>query len=378
MNRPTANAGSPIEAVVSIDWAGHRLLYIEAILIEATRQNRRQLVIVDTTALKAPDWYRVERLLGDEHQLLTVDFKNAKLKQALPQFIERLIILEGDPVLPQMLNLLRVRKGLSSALLLMREPGVVGPASARRVTTVNATKRALITILHSLFRSRCEIHVLRSPLFPPSSVTQNLAAAGRCSVIVDPVLKANRNRTDSGTELPSDRPPTVLVAGRLDIRKSLKELLAVWPDPALANYRLALRGEVHHEHFDDLLDEATLRGAAIDVDDRHLSDDELHDAFVQATAVLCLHKWSLPSGVAALAIDAGCPVVGFAHTNLGKAIVSKQLGAVVDRIEGQQLAEAIDRCRSLPRSDILDRANALHANATTEHFSAQLLGARPS
>lgn len=375
MQEPLSVGREPTEAVVSVFWAGHRLLYIEAILLEATRQNRRQLVIVDDTALNAPDWCRVEELLGDEHQLLTVDFQKTKLKDALPQSIERVIILEGDPILPQMPNLLRVRKGLSSALLLMREPGIIGPASARRVTTVNVTKRVLITILNSLFGSRCKIHVLTSPLFPPSSATQNLAAAGRCSVILDPVLKSDREQPGAETMTSGAEPPTVLVAGRLDIRKSLKELLAAWPDAALANHRLALRGEIHHEHFDELLNEAVAQGAAIEVENRHLSDDELHDAFLQASAVLCLHKWSLPSGVAALAIDAGCPVIGFADTNLGKAIVSQQVGAVVDRIEGPLLAAAIDTCRSLSRSDIIDRASALHADATTEHFSAQLLGA---
>jgi len=380
MTRALVAGDPPIEAVLSVDWSGHRLLYIEAILLEAHRQNRRQLVIVDSRALLAPTWKRVDALLGD-HELLTVDFQTAGLRNAVPPHIQRVIVLEADHELPHIPNILRRRRDLHAVLLLMREPGVEGLAQAARAKAVSMTKIAFINIL-KVFGSRCEVHILKSPLFKVSSSTASLVASNKARTILDPVLKLGRtavNRTadNSVRAHTTSAKPTALVVGRIDSRKSIKSLFAAWPESVLSHCQLVLRGEVHHEHFFELLAEAKAKGADILLDDRHLSDDELHHALIEATVVFCLYDSSLPSGVAALAIDAGCPVIGFSHTNLGQAVSSYKLGTTVSSIDGKQLARAIEICQGLSRSEIQKRAACLHEHATTAHFAAQLLGSSP-
>lgn len=372
-----ATGNQPTEAVLSSRWDGHQLLYIEAILIEATHQGRRVLVVVDERARRVPDWQRVSDLLAG-HDLVTVDFEHDNFEDALPSWIERVIILEGDRVLRSMPRILARRRHLHAAVLLMREPGVRGHASSSWRLTVLAAKTVLVSLLSALFGSRCEIHVLRSPLFPPSSTTRRLVAAGRCVTIFDPVLKSSRSELETrvGTGL-SDAKPIALVVGRLDERKSLEELLQVWATPDLSPYRLELRGEVHYPNFEDFLQRALQGGADVLVENRHLTDDELLGATLEASAVLCLHKWSLPSGIAALALDAGCPVIGLSGTSLGDAVQTHKLGAAVRTISGKELAAAIDVCHRLPRSEIRARAASLHEVATTTHFGKQLLGEPP-
>lgn len=363
----------PTEAVLTEEWNGHRLFYIEALLVAAKRQNRRILLILDKSAAQAPNWDRIESLL-EAHWLLQVDFATTTIEECLPASVKRLVVLEADAMLTDVPRLLRRNKGLMLSLLVMREPGFKAAGSAARSTVVTLTKAALVAALVTSFRSRCEIHILRSALFPPSLATRVLCSSRHCVSILDPLLGSGKAK-DAGVQ--PAQTPIALVIGRLDARKSLDELLPAWTHPSLAGYRLDLRGEVDHENFDALVHSAISAGADISVLDRHLTDDEMGVAFDDASAALCLYTSGLPSGIAALALEAGCPVIGFAHTKLGAAIVRNRLGAVVNSADAPQLVNALNECRDLSRIEVQRTARSLQQLATTERFSAQLLDIAP-
>lgn len=367
----------PPEAVVSIEWTGHRLLYLEAVIVEATRQGRPYLVIVDKKALNAPEWPRIDAALVGGHSLHTVDFEAVDLKQALPESIEHVVALEADSLMINFLRILRERPRLRASLQLMREPDDAGLGHGARSLAASGAKAALIGVLNRRFGSRCRIHVLRSPLFPPTSVTKTLAAKGWCTTLVDPVLNSDGPQTNHVVRNghPTDGTPIALVTGQLNARKSLESLLDAWADPALRGYRLVLSGRVVGDTpVRRLVDEARQLGADVELNEGYLSDDDLSRAMAEAAAVLCLYQSDVPSGVAALAIQAGCPVVAFANTRLGRALAARGLGAAVTDIEGRELVAAIETCRALSRTSVARTAADLHESATTEVFSRQLLG----
>jgi len=366
----------PMEAVASIEWTGHRLLYLEAVLKEAARQNRPHLVFVDTKALEAPEWPRIEATL-DGHSLRPVDFGRVDLGEVLPMGLERVIVLEADALMYQFTKLLRARPGLHASLQLMREPdrGILGHAS--RALASRSAKTALIITLRKMFGSRCSVHVLRSPLFPPSPTTRFLKRRGWCTTLTDPVLSPPVAVAPLST--PSDQdPPFALITGQLNARKSLDALLATWHHEALQPYKLMLKGRVSDgTDVAGLVVEARARGANVELDSRYFSDAELADLMASASAVLCLHQSDVPSGVAALAVQTGCPVVAFAHTQLGQALAAHGLGTAIDAVDGRQLATALDACVQLSRSNTRSIAAKLHEDATTEAFSRQLLDLNP-
>lgn len=377
-----SGTAEPKEAVTSINWTGHRLLYLEAVLIEAAKQGRPHLVIVDERALSAPEWGRVDDVL-EGHSLRTVNFDRTDLAAALPASIERVIALEADSLMTHFMAMLRGRPHLHASLQLMREPTLhlarepeerhANSGQGARAFASSGAKTALIGALGIMFGSRCQIHVLRSPLFPPTSVTRALASRGWCTTIVDPVLGPQRSAAPTNIK-PSTTPPIALVTGQLNARKSLGSLLETWPDPALGPYRLMLRGRISDDtKVHQLVEQAHRRGADVDLDDRYLSDDALNQVMQEASAVLCLHQSDVPSGVAALAVQAGCPVVAFSHTQLGKALAANGLGCAIDSIDGTQLAQAIETCTTLSRTAIRETAASMHAHATVELFSQQLL-----
>jgi len=371
MTPPSITAAGPREAVVSVGWTGHRLLYLEAVLAEATRQGRAQLVIVDVRALDAPEWPRIDQMLVG-HELHAVNFEKVTLKQALPFSIERVIALEADALMVEFFRILKDRPQLQASLQLMREPDADLVQGSRTLASSGA-KAALIVALSTRYGLRCRIHVLRSPLFPPASLTKTLVSKGRCTTIVDPVLSPTNPVPDSDVR-PDAAPPTALVTGQLNARKSIDTLLDAWPDTALRPYRLVLRGRISDDtDVHGLTAVARAKGADVVVDDQYLTDDELGRAMHEASAVLCLHRSDVPSGVAALAIQAGCPVIAFAHTQLGKALSARGLGVAIKDVDGPELAAALRTCMTLSREGIRQSAARIHEHATTQVFSQQLL-----
>lgn len=369
-------------AVVALDWTGHRLPYLTGVIDAVAVAERRVSVVVDKRARSADEWSAMgDRADGCELIEVNGDRPADVLAELATRF-DRLIVLDADRMLLDVVRLAATNRKICLTLQFMREPRLLsapGESLTPKDRAVGAAKTTLLAALPRLSRGRVRIHLLRSPLFEFGSPARQLERAGVLRPIIDPVLRSADDdpTAPASTALaPSgSSQASVAILGRLDERKYVAEHLAEWErHQPLHDTRLVLCGSSFDDsEIADGVAAAQKAGASVDFPDRFATDAEMDAVIAAATAVVCTYRSDIPSGIAALAVSAGCPIIAMADTRLGSAAQRHGIGAAITHVRGPELVRAIAACAELDRVEVSATAAALHETATLLHFGRQLL-----
>lgn len=375
-------------AVVAVDWTGHRLAYLAAVLVRARDLDLPIVVVVDPQAVESSEWATfVAPLLAEPSATARVVERDwsGESRQVFGELASdhsHLIVLEADHYLDDLAVMMLKNRSVRVTAQLMREPrNPLAPSLSPGERLIALAKTPLLLALGRLSSGRCDLRLLTSPLFGSGPIAGRLIRMGAVRPLIDPVLtdrvlsQRSSELSDQQVRDPSGSSDSVAVIGKIDERKSVSALLKAWiVEPRLHAVRLELCGSGDGDPgIWELIHQARDAGATVEFPDRFVSDAEIDVAIATSSAVICAYTGDIPSGVAALALDGGCPVIAFSDTRLGDALEQHTIGVAVADLSPATLLQAIERAGTLDREQIAHTATQLHDRATTSVFATDLL-----
>lgn len=379
-----ANASTVRVAVVCHGWTGHRLHYLACLVdFAASMPESLQVIpVVDAHVSDTGEWaetlaprnvsaYTWQGLAGAS-QIERVQ----ALRQLASEF-DRVVVLDAETwLLPAVIaRLTRAKPNLG--LQLTREPLLPRPTSLKAMRTMCAGVAKAALVVAASGRDT-DVYVLESPLFGLAGLASWMQQTGRCIGLVDPVLASASPRSEPNSDS-ADRPRVSIVGSLDDPRKAVPDVLRAFSGSAelSASYELVLAGRASTK-VTDAVDGARRTGCPIDLRPHHLSERELLSVIDSSIALLCLSPEDMPSGLATIATQRGCPVIAMRSTRLGVAVDYHGLGASIADIDPSSLTEAIGVCLQRDRDRVRTTSHALMADATPQRFATTLLRSAPA
>ncbi len=358
--RPAGLTGAPADpTVIEPDHRGHRLRYVATVLRESLDAGQSPRLVLGARALDSPE-YRTFLVATGLSELVPIE--HVAPGRSIADMVRscgadrRVLLLDGDRYLLRLV-LCGVRRPLT--LLLMRSAG-----SGIRGTLAAALKALLSLVVIGRGGRVLRLSGRRDGR-DGSVLLRWLPAA------LDPPPLVSREDTDV---LAGIRRPYFLVAGRLDERKSVVELLRWSRDTQLDRPpALVLAGRLETAMQAEAVSLASQTDRA-QVIDKFLSDEELAALYAHCAAVVCLYRNEGPSGAVAYARRYGKPVLSWGNAQV--AAQADEAGLLLP-VAGTEVAHIDAACRLLDRFDRSPDGPVRYSTSRSDgSFAKQVLAQR--
>jgi glycosyltransferase involved in cell wall biosynthesis len=159
--------------------------------------------------------------------------------------------------------------------------------------------------------------------------------------------------TNSGQYMETSADQTLLICGSIDFRKNVKNILKSidFLKPEIKNViKIRIVGKVKDYYMEEFNHEVAEfrhkhRDVKVDIENRLVSDEYLHDSIASATIVMIPYiAFYASSGILGKAANYGIPVISSSKGVLGELVKQYHLGEVTDEKSPEAIAEAIYKC----------------------------------
>lgn len=361
------------------NFSGHRFYYV-ALLLDGCREKKIPACLVTSAEATSTDEYAVHLARFEKADLQVVAAPGSseysllaylKNKPRNEQYLTVFPDSDRKMMLVTLAGLLTLRGNVAINALLMRTPWGEGAEGVRG--GVRVLKKIFIFLLSHL----------------PPVTFYSLVAMGsseerhqRVPTIEDPPLIAVKTgpTADSLSTSVSGAPRVALVAGVLDDRKRIREIVSVWSASPPEGWVLVLLGKVSEElaiyleksdAVENLIQRDLLRLSL-----GYQTDGTLARAIDDADAVLVLQLNQSPSGIAILAVSAGTPLIVDVANNL-LAAQARLLGKATGISDISELTDCLNLLPAHAKDFAEEPPSPLSEAARTQ-FMSRLLSLKSS